>query len=237
MALTPDQTVLAIRALAREPWAPVSTKSFHLTECACGVPMWQQPCLVCGYYPYLSRPNKAHEEACRRSVKNPREAFRKAIERSGDEVLGYEGSIATFYIRGWRGTCAWNPGALDTPEKLARWSVPPREKILTEAQAKFRIELQALEIKASRIDCASPDEIFDIVCEGGIGLPRYYGEHFALATIIEEDMTPDTATDYIKRYVERLVRNELIQSAEDFTLTDRGKEVHRMYAFERLGVT
>lgn len=233
--MTPEKTVLAIRALAREPWAAVSTRAFHLSPCVCGVPMWQQPCSVCGWYPTGSNSYiEQRRKQCAESVPDPRAAFRKAIERSGDETLQYEGNLATFYIRHWRESCAWNPGALDTPEKLARWISPPRDKILTEKQAKFRIELQVLEIRAARVDCASPDDIFDTVCENSISLPRYYGEHFGLACIVEDGMTPETASDYLVHMLDRLVGHELIASRDDFTLTERGREVHRTYAFERL---
>jgi len=105
---------------------------------------------------------------------------------------------------------------------------------LTEEQAKFRIELQVLEIRAARIDCAPADDIFDTVCEDGVSLPRYYGEHFGLARIIEQDMTPETADDYVLSMVDKLVGHELIAGPNDFTLTDRGREVHRTYAFERI---
>lgn len=236
-SMTPEQTVLAIRALARTPWAAVSTSSFHLSKCVCGVPMWQQPCAVCDYYFTHSLPsNECHArherqaEACRERTGDPRTAFRKAIENSGDEELGYEGNLATFYIRSWRRSCAWNPSAQED-NRPRFWRSSYRR--LTEEQAKFRIELQALEIRAARLDCASPDDIFDTVCEGGIKLPRYYGEHFGLARIVEDGLTPETADDYILNMLDDLVGHELIASPNDFTLTERGREVHRTYAFER----
>ena len=229
MSLTPEQTVLAIRAMARKPWAPVDTSPFHLSPCICGIPMWKQPCSVCGWYPTGPQNIEHQRERCASSVTDPRASFRTAIERSGDEGLQYEGNLATFYIRGWRKTCAWNRGANLDPSLMT-----PSYRRLTEEQAKFRIELQVLEIRAARIDCASPDEIFDTVCESSINLPRYYGEHFGLADIIEKGMTPETATDYVLRMVDRLVGYELIVGREDFTITDRGREVHRTYAFERI---
>lgn len=227
--------------LSREPWGLINAKGFHLSQCACGIPMWKQPCSVCNYYPthYLPsnacrRSNKAMAEGCREMVGDPRSAFKKAIADSGSEEMGYEGNIATFYIRGYQQSCAWNPNAdVGRDERLRPFTSNPY-RYLTEEQAKFRIELQVLEVKASRIDCAEPDDIFDVVCEQDRGLPLYYGEHFGLARIVDLDMTPDTVDIHVTDMLDRLVGHELIQSRDDFTLTERGKEVHRIYAFERL---
>lgn len=239
--LTPDQTVLAIRMLSRNSWGPVSTRSFHLSPCVCGVPMWQQPCNVCDYYPSHYLPsndsrasNERMAEACRERVSDPRAAFKKAIEKSGDEELGYEGNLATFYLHGYRSTCAWNPSAREGDARGQFWADSHRR--LTAEQAKFREDLQALAVKASRIDCASADDLFDTVIEHDRSLPMYYGEHFGLARIVEGDWTTGSANFDVHdmKALNKLVGHELIQSLDDFTLTSKGEEVHRIYAFERL---
>lgn len=238
--LTPDQTVLAIRMLSRNSWGPVSTRAFNLSPCVCGVPMWQQPCTVCDWYPQHYYPsndsraaNESMAEACRERVGDARAAFKKAIEKSGNEELGYEGNLATFYLHGYRRTCAWNPSAREGDDRGKFWRSTYR--CLTEEQAKFRVHLAALTVKASRIDCASADDLFDMVCERGQRLPMYYGEHFGLARIVEGDWTPlSTFDEHDMKTLDNLVGHELIQSRDDFTLTSKGQEVHRIYAFEQL---
>lgn len=239
--LTPDQTVLAIRMLSRNSWGPVSTRSFHLSPCVCGVPMWQQPCSVCDYYPTHYLPsndsrasNESMAEACREHVGDARVAFKKAIEKSGDMGLGYEGNLATFYLRGYRRSCAWNPSAREGADRGKFWA--PSHRRLTAEQAKFREDLSALAVKAAKIDCASPDDLFDTVCERGRSLPMYYGEHFGLARIVEGEWAPGSADldAHDMKTLDKLVGHELIQSRDDFTLTSKGEEVHRIYAFERL---
>lgn len=34
-------------------------KYFHLSQCVCGAPMWQQPCTICGFYPMYDFPIEA----------------------------------------------------------------------------------------------------------------------------------------------------------------------------------
>lgn len=67
-------------------------KYFHLDNCICGAPMWQQPCKFCGYYPewswttnYLNEYNKEHEGTC------TKERFVKRVNAHGN--------IFEFYLR------------------------------------------------------------------------------------------------------------------------------------------
>lgn len=65
---------------------------FHLQSCGgCGAPAFQQPCLICRYYPRGS--DKGYWEPNVATI----EDFRKNVEKSGPD--GKDGTVATWYIR------------------------------------------------------------------------------------------------------------------------------------------
>jgi hypothetical protein len=197
--LTPEQTVLAIRALC--DGEPVDTSPFHLHPCVCGVPMWQQPCRICGFYPDWGRDNRPHTEACKRSVPDPRTAFITAVERAGN--------IAVWYVSGWRRSAAWKPAG--------SWQV------LEPKHHAFREGIEALEAKAAEIPCASPHDIYDLVCAEGVKLPRYfYGDVEVLERLRGDE---PTLTRYQAGKLRALQDAGLVTNDEYLRLTDEGDQV------------
>lgn len=66
-------------------------KSFHLSTCICGAPMWQQPCMICDYYPQWwddARLGITHDE--KRNTCN-KEKFCRIVRSAG--------TILEFYFR------------------------------------------------------------------------------------------------------------------------------------------
>ena len=47
--ITPKNLVTTVRSLGDK------FKWFHLSKCYCGAPMWQQPCVICEFYPQYGR--------------------------------------------------------------------------------------------------------------------------------------------------------------------------------------
>lgn len=75
----------------------LASSPFHLSKCGgCGAPSFQQPCSLCGFYPYGSY--KGHwtpKEATK-------EQFEAMVERSGPD--GKDGTVATWHARSfWEG--------------------------------------------------------------------------------------------------------------------------------------
>lgn len=71
-------------------------ENFHLTPCGgCGCPMWQQPCLICGFYPYGSKVTGAAAQSNRPSQLNnepwvcSKEEWTKAVNGRGGIVQFY----------------------------------------------------------------------------------------------------------------------------------------------------
>jgi hypothetical protein len=69
---------------------------FHLSRCACGQPSWQQPCPLCGYYPYGNDPEE--RERCRRQGLTKEHWLRRVASH---------GSIGAWYFSGLKNTVAW----------------------------------------------------------------------------------------------------------------------------------
>jgi hypothetical protein len=69
---------------------------FHLTPCACGQPVWQQPCPLCGYYPMGNDPQE--RERCA-SMGLTREHWLAAVARHGN--------IGAWYFASYKTTVAW----------------------------------------------------------------------------------------------------------------------------------
>jgi len=102
-------------------------KSFHLSPCICGAPMWVQPCTLCGYYPmmwddiqYRAATGKDPHEHLRGSV--DKERFCKCVENAG--------GILEFYLRGFYMCVDPQHDKLDAARKKARNMVwPSAERI------------------------------------------------------------------------------------------------------------
>jgi len=70
----------------------LASSPFHLSKCGgCGAPSFQQPCSLCGFYPYGS--NKGHWDPREAT----REQFSAMVERSGPD--GKDGTVATWHAR------------------------------------------------------------------------------------------------------------------------------------------
>lgn len=61
-------------------------ESFHLQKCYCGCPMWQQPCMICGYYPMYGDPGSSMGKG-----ECSKEMFCNAVNRAG--------GILEFYLK------------------------------------------------------------------------------------------------------------------------------------------
>ena len=212
---SPEQTVLAIREMAREGSGEVvDTNHFHLAPCVCGVPMWQQPCLICHYYPYSSEDNTDLRRKCRESVRHPRDAFIAAIERAGN--------IAVWYVGHWRRSCAWKPsipGQQPGPEHM-----------------EFRRGIEKLEERARAMPCAPPGKIFDTVLWSVNdpklkSLPRYHSEIRTLQLLAQRDLNVSLSR-YQARDILRLVNDEMLDDRLD--VTDKGRQTISDYALEFL---
>jgi hypothetical protein len=89
-------------------------KYFHLTECVCGALMWQQPCLICCYYPPYTK--HVIEYYC------TKESFCKYINHSGN--------ILEFYFKSFMRTLDPQKHILDNARKTTQgWEWPSAEEI------------------------------------------------------------------------------------------------------------
>lgn len=92
MTNTTESLKKAVEDIARlEEKLFLKESPFHLQSCGgCGAPSFQQPCIVCNYYPRGSDKGTWH----------PNEAtidhFRRSVEKSGPD--GKNGTLATWYI-------------------------------------------------------------------------------------------------------------------------------------------
>lgn len=211
--LTPEQTVLAIRALSsKEDGGAVDTSSFHLHPCVCGVPMWQQPCCICRFYPEWGARgdyNERHREACKRGVTDPRATFITAVERAG--------SLAVWYVSGWRRSGAWSPSIVGYP--------------LEPKHIAFRAAIEALEERAAEIPCASPGDIYDLVCGDGVKLPRFYQ---SAVTALHRLRDNAPLTRYQAGKLRSLQEAGLVSDDEYLTVTPEGEQVVSDYALDFL---
>jgi hypothetical protein len=140
--LSVNNTIDAIKNLCPDD-QPVRTQNFNLWPCVCGVPMWQQPCMVCGWWPegnWSATYREQRRESCVKRVSDARNAFITHCEQNHN--------IAVWYVSHWRRTAAWKPSA--SWEKMQ-----PKHY-------QFRAHIEDLERKAAAIACASPEDIYDI---------------------------------------------------------------------------
>lgn len=73
-------------------------KSFHFSPCICGAPMWQQPCRVCGYYPYWNDDQIIQA----RTGKDSHGHLRNSCTKEKYSKLVYSaGNILEYYFRGF----------------------------------------------------------------------------------------------------------------------------------------
>ena len=86
------QTVEMVRGMDKK-----AARYFHLSPCGgCGMPTWQQPCPVCGYYPMGNVSEE--QERCRPYQDKGR--WLRLVKRHG--------SIAAWYWAGRKRTVAWS---------------------------------------------------------------------------------------------------------------------------------
>lgn len=141
-----DEMIRRIRGLAIAKYDGVTTEHFHLRPCGgCSAPMWQQPCALCGFYPY-GRPTDLEIAACKRTIPDPRKSFIDAVHHAGN--------LAVWYIRNWRNSMAWiDDVTIDVAsrESEKQIKVPFRHKILE------------LESRAGYLECASAELICDAI--------------------------------------------------------------------------
>jgi hypothetical protein len=111
MKITVENLVSTIQSL--DP----KFKYFHLTECFCGSPMWQQPCLICSYYPQWGQTNSYSKgDDC------TKETFSKYINHSGN--------ILEFYFKSFMRTLDPQKHILDNARKTTQgWEWPSAEEI------------------------------------------------------------------------------------------------------------
>lgn len=113
-----DQLVETIRELGDK------FRNFHLKQCICSAPMWQQPCVMCGYYPqwnddrkYEARTGKSPHEHLKDSCTRLR--FVRAVERAG--------GFLEFYLRSFERCLDPEYGKLSDARKEAQgleWTEP-----------------------------------------------------------------------------------------------------------------
>jgi len=102
-------------------------KSFHLSTCICGAPMWQQPCSICGYYPqawddikYKQRYGKSPHEHLKNQTK--KERFCKIIRGAGN--------ILEFYLKSFHNCVDPQHDKLNAAREQAQgWVWPEPEEI------------------------------------------------------------------------------------------------------------
>ena len=71
---------------------------FHLSQCICGAPMWQQPCRICGYYP-THNDDRIYQA---RTGKNPHERARNSCTKKNyAQIISISGNIFEYYLRGF----------------------------------------------------------------------------------------------------------------------------------------
>lgn len=95
-------------------------KNFHLSECICGAPMWQQPCLICDYYPMWSSPYHVKDY----------HRFNSCLKQSFIRHVNFSGNILEFYFKSFMRTLDPQKHILDKARETTQgWEWPTAEEI------------------------------------------------------------------------------------------------------------
>ena len=103
-------------------------KYFHLEKCYCGAPMWQQPCLICSYYPQWGQTNSYSKgDDC------TKESFVKYVN--------HRGNILEFYLHSFKKCVDPQTWITNKTRKITQgWEWPSAEEIWDYYQTKWAKE-------------------------------------------------------------------------------------------------
>ncbi len=144
------QTAVDLVARVQEKHLGGSRSPFHLSPCGgCGLPCFQQPCLVCGFYPHYS------DESRRPGPQLSCDAFVKSVETSAPNR---KGNIGTWLASNYRRTLA--PYLADNmmPEMLAL-ELPSASSICEFFKESPEAETESHGHKSRTVHCTNPNNL------------------------------------------------------------------------------